>query len=139
MNLDVGCGERKRGDINVDIKEEVKPDIVCDIHFLPFKNKQFDTVYCYHVLEHKGVNPIKAIKELQRVCKGRLEIQVPHWLSSNAKKDKTHINFQVMHVKFWKQLNFKTKIDYAHVLNLFFLFIMRPNNLTAWQDFHSYH
>jgi ubiquinone/menaquinone biosynthesis C-methylase UbiE len=114
--------------INVDIDKSCKPDVVCDIHFLPFKDNQFSYVYCYHVLEHKGVNPIKAIKELKRVCNNIIEIQVPHWLSSNAKKDKAHVNFQVMRRKYW--LQFKPTILNCDFTRFLFIFA-RPNNITV--------
>lgn len=81
LNLDVGCGNRKLGDINVDIDKKYRPDVVCDIHYLPFKENVFERVYCYHVLEHYGIKPEKAISELLRVSKKWVEIQVPHWLS----------------------------------------------------------
>ena len=105
--LDVGCGKKKFGDINVEqsIAKSVHPDIICDIHYLPFRDKIFDYVYCYHVLEHKGINPDKAIIELLRVAKGWVEIQVPHWLGPYAKRDKTHVNFQVMRRKWWYKYN----------------------------------
>jgi hypothetical protein len=32
LSLDVGCGRRRLGDINVDIDRKVKPDIICDAH-----------------------------------------------------------------------------------------------------------
>jgi len=131
LKLDVGCGNRKLGDINVDIDKHVKPDIVCDIHHLPFKDKIFSTVFNYHTLEHKGVKPVKAIKELLRVSKGTVEIQVPHWLSPNAKKDKNHVNFQIMRRKFW--LPFKPSsitLDYVRLVP-FFPIPLRPNNITV--------
>ena len=131
MKLDVGCGKRKMGDINVDINRAVKPDIVCDIHFLPFRNGQFGSVYCYHVLEHKGVSVLKAIKELMRVANSIVEIQVPHWLSPNAKKDKTHVNFQVMRRKFWLQFNpIALTLDYMHIIP-FVPFLYCPNSITV--------
>ena len=131
LTLDVGCGKRKMGDINVDINREYRPDVICDIHYLPFPNATFNYVYCYHVLEHKGVNPIKAINELKRVCNGIVEIQVPHWLSPNAKKDKTHTNFQVMRRKWWLQFNPKDiSLSYCSLLPYLF-FLVRPNNITV--------
>jgi len=105
MNLDVGCGLNFKGDVNTDlflettkgrsnVEKEWKhrinakaiPNFVrSDIHHLPFRNNQFHTVYCHHVLEHKGINYIKAIKELLRVTKYKLEICVPHFLMKGAK------------------------------------------------------
>lgn len=49
------------------IKDQ-RPFYVCDIHKLPFKDKEFDFVYCSHVLEHLA-DPIKACQELMRVAK----------------------------------------------------------------------
>jgi len=40
----------------------------CNIENMPFKEKEFDFVYCSHVLEHV-INPVKACKELIRVGK----------------------------------------------------------------------
>jgi ubiquinone/menaquinone biosynthesis C-methylase UbiE len=115
-------------DINVDISREAKPDIICDIHFLPFKNGQFDIAYCYHVLEHRGVHPEKAIEELKRICNGIVEIQVPHWLSPNARKDKTHVNFQAMRRKWWLKFHPRAvTLDYTQ----FLLFFLRSNNITV--------
>jgi predicted SAM-dependent methyltransferase len=143
ITLDVGCGNRKMGDVNVDKRREVNPDVICDIHFLPFKDKQFDMVYCYHVLEHEGVNPLLALEELKRVCNGTLEIQVPHWLSPNAKRDKTHVNFQVMRRRFWTQFkDFQINLDYVKMFPTPLVFVMRPNNITIklkeTQTVHDY-
>ena len=34
LTIDVGYGERKMSDINVDINSNIKPDVVCDVHNL---------------------------------------------------------------------------------------------------------
>lgn len=45
----------------------------CNIECLPYKSKDFDFVYCSHVLEHVG-NPARACEELMRVGrKGYIE------------------------------------------------------------------
>lgn len=36
-SLNVGCGGDFRGDIRIDIVKSVKPTVVCDAHYLPFK------------------------------------------------------------------------------------------------------
>ena len=53
-------------------------DIKADICSLPFKNEQYDLIFCNHVLEHIP-DDHKAIKELYRVLKkgGTLIAQVP--------------------------------------------------------------
>jgi SAM-dependent methyltransferase len=43
-----------------------KPVVICDIHRLPFADRQFDFVMTSHVLEHVD-DPIQACRELQRV------------------------------------------------------------------------
>lgn len=100
--LDVGCGWAFKGDVNVDLflhrrgdlrsdeglvyrkwrhgaqKVEDIPNFVCaDCHYLPFRDSTFDTVFCSHMIEHKGVNHIQSIKELLRVAKQRIIILVP--------------------------------------------------------------
>ena len=60
-------------------KSEDKPVVVCDIKYLPFKDKAFDYVYCSHVLEHVD-DPIKAVREVQRVGQ-RGYIETPHFMS----------------------------------------------------------
>jgi ubiquinone/menaquinone biosynthesis C-methylase UbiE len=54
------------------------PDIVGDIHAMPFKDNSVDAIICITVLEHVE-DPIKAFKELYRVLKpgGQCFIYVP--------------------------------------------------------------
>jgi len=91
MDLDVGCGfslhHRQRVDcLKVDIQRSGFADMICDACNLPFRDKTFDKVFCSHVLEHL-VNPIKALKEILRVSNRYAFVEVPHWLSRNAKQD----------------------------------------------------
>ncbi len=44
------------------------PDYLCDVHFLPFRDQQFDVVYCAAVFEHLAC-PFLAAQELYRVVK----------------------------------------------------------------------
>lgn len=44
------------------------PDYLCDVHFLPFCDQQFDVVYCAAVFEHLAC-PFLAAQELYRVLK----------------------------------------------------------------------
>lgn len=57
---------------------DYNPDIVGDIHNLPFENNSKEAILCLAVLEHVE-NPIKAMDELHRVLKpgGKLLIYVP--------------------------------------------------------------
>ena len=45
-----------------------KPFTKCDVENMPFQDKEFDFVYCSHVLEHVN-DPVKACSELIRVGK----------------------------------------------------------------------
>ena len=53
-------------------------DVIADICNLPFRNNQYDLIFCNHVLEHIP-NDLKAMTELYRVLKkgGTLIAQVP--------------------------------------------------------------
>jgi ubiquinone/menaquinone biosynthesis C-methylase UbiE len=44
------------------------PDYLCDVHFLPFCDRQFDVVYCAAVFEHLAC-PFLAAQEVYRVIK----------------------------------------------------------------------
>jgi predicted SAM-dependent methyltransferase len=51
--LNVGCGDRKiHSFINVDIREDVHPDVVCDISKISETFENVDLIYACHVLEH---------------------------------------------------------------------------------------
>ena len=57
---------------------DYNPDIVGDIHALPFEDNSKEAILCLAVLEHVH-NPIKAMEELHRVLQpgGKLLIYVP--------------------------------------------------------------
>ncbi len=77
---------------NVDYKildpvPDYNPDIVGDIHDLPFAENSRDAILCLAVLEHVE-NPIKAVSELHRVLKpgGKLLLYVPFLYYYHAEK-----------------------------------------------------
>jgi ubiquinone/menaquinone biosynthesis C-methylase UbiE len=102
MTLDAGCGEFFRGDVNVDLykgptehRSDTKvqlggiPNFVnCSIEYLPFKDRAFRRVKCYHVIEHVD-KPYLALKELIRVSDYHVIIKCPHRFGMNA-KEKAH-------------------------------------------------
>lgn len=47
---------------------EGKPVFECNVEHMPFKDKEFDFVYCSHVLEHVQ-SPSQACEELMRIAK----------------------------------------------------------------------
>ena len=67
--------------VTFDIREEVKPDIVCDVRKLPVPDQQFDVVFSSHTLEHFSWTKVESIlKEWSRVLKvgGELRLVVPN-------------------------------------------------------------
>jgi SAM-dependent methyltransferase len=75
--LDFGAGDCGRKDtvknlgyryIGIDIKYHQDLSVVCDGHFLPFKDEVFDSCITYAVFEHLN-NPFIVIKELRRAIK----------------------------------------------------------------------
>jgi len=54
------------------------PATVADVERLPFADGSFDVVICCETLEHVP-NPVSAINELARVCRGRVVVTIP-WI-----------------------------------------------------------
>ena len=86
--LEIGSGDRPnpRSDVLVDRYPEDnterggdlrvdRPLVVADAHHLPFKDRSFDYVVCYHILEHMD-DPARFIREITRVGR-RGHIQSP--------------------------------------------------------------
>lgn len=86
--LEIGSGDRPnpRSDVLVDrfVEDNTerggnlkidRPLVVADAHQLPFKDRAFDYVVCYHILEHMD-DPARFIREITRVGK-RGYIQSP--------------------------------------------------------------
>jgi len=63
---------------SMDIAIKYKPNIVGDIHNLPFKDEAVDAIICKAVLEHVP-EPQKAVKEMHRILRkgGKIFIYVP--------------------------------------------------------------
>jgi len=82
MKLNLGCYDKKLpGFVNVDIREEVDPDIVDDAFKLEtFEPESVDLIYCSHMLEHLDyLDAEKAIERWYKILKpeGILRIAVP--------------------------------------------------------------
>lgn len=79
--LDIGCRDCKitNDAIGLDINPMWNPDIIGDIHKIPFSDLSFDTIFASHILEHTD-KTLEVLKEWKRVLKnkGRLIILVPH-------------------------------------------------------------
>ena len=86
MKLDIGCGDRCRGDVCLDITRTKTCNIIADAHFLPFPNNVFIELQAKNVLEHCEV-PTKALREWFRVLKpnGIATIICPKsWITNDA-------------------------------------------------------
>lgn len=82
IKLHLGCFHKKiYGFINVDIRPDVKPDVVDDCFELKnFEKNSVDLIYSSHMLEHASrVDSDKALKRWYEVLKpgGVLRISVP--------------------------------------------------------------
>lgn len=82
MRLNIGCDtHRIEGYINIDLKEELKPDMVVDVtEGLPFENDSIEEIRMEHFLEHPFYIQVEPfLKECWRVLRpeGELIIEVP--------------------------------------------------------------
>jgi SAM-dependent methyltransferase len=78
LNIGSGNSPCQVGVVNVDMMDYENVDIVCDIHYLPFKDNSIDAVMSVAVLEHVR-EPAVVLKELHRVLKpgGRVFSVIP--------------------------------------------------------------
>ena len=88
--LDVGCGDRPRGTVNLDFGDygdlyqrnqlnpsKIKNFVRGDAHHLPFRDNIFVEVRCWHTLEHL-TGPALALSEMVRVANGVVKVVVPY-------------------------------------------------------------
>jgi len=89
--------------VSFDIREEVKPDVVCDLRYIPVPDQTFDIVFSSHTLEHFGWTGVdKVLKEWARILKvgGELRIVVPNirWSAKRLYEDRaTALDLQVLY------------------------------------------
>jgi ubiquinone/menaquinone biosynthesis C-methylase UbiE len=63
----------------MDFDSELSPDVVGDIRSLPFKDKSFDLICAFEVLEHIPYEDmIKVLEEFSRISKEDVILSVPH-------------------------------------------------------------
>ena len=92
MRLDVGCGNRPTGDVNVDLYTNVTKQriphlpidtkktenfVLADAQRLPFRSKAFREVYANAVIEHMP-DPVAFLKEAIRVAREKVTVITPH-------------------------------------------------------------
>lgn len=71
--LNLGGGNKRYGfnqEVNLDITDFPKVDVVADAHRLPFKSQTFDLVIADALLEHVQ-DPVQVVNEIHRVLKKR--------------------------------------------------------------------
>ena len=101
INLNLGSGLAKlEGYINIDNREEVKPDLVCDIlEGLPYEDNTVDLVRAHDFLEHIPIGKtVAVINEIWRVLKpGAIfrSLTPDAEYGQGAFQDPTHVSFWV--------------------------------------------
>ena len=105
---DIGCGTNtpyfKEGiPVRMDIREDVNPDIVCDVRRIPEPDMKYDIVYSSHVLEHFSHRITMSILiEWLRILKkgGELRLVLPNIEpAAKAILDKKITNYDIW--SFW--------------------------------------
>jgi len=79
IKLNLGSGSDVRpGYVNADIRRETGPDVVCDMHSLPFRDSVFTEVLLIDVVEHSK-EPVEVLTEVYRVLRsdGELWLRCP--------------------------------------------------------------
>lgn len=97
MKLNLGCGSDIEKDfVNLDYKKGEGVDCVHDLNKFPypFGKDTFSYIRAYSIIEHLP-DTVKVIQELYRILAdgGELDIIVPHYLSSLAYGNPTHIKY----------------------------------------------
>jgi len=102
MRVDLGCADRPKGDVNVDIARvsvesgfevrgsiRTKANLLADLNnrFLPFADDSVEEITCHDVIEHVE-NPFRFLSEIVRVLAhaGKADLRCPHRFGVNAKK-----------------------------------------------------
>lgn len=100
--LDVGCGSKPKGDVNIDFfrgglnpqtgdqiqgefmsPKKTRNFIVADAMHLPFKDESFNVVFSSHTIEHVR-SPFLMLREMCRVAKRKVIVRFPHRKGSGA-------------------------------------------------------
>tara|TARA_R110000765_G_scaffold211949_1_gene317013 strand:+ start:170 stop:700 length:531 start_codon:yes stop_codon:yes gene_type:complete len=105
MKLNLGCYDRKiNGFVNVDIREDVKPDVTDNVFELnKFEKNSADLIYACHVLEHADYKESEiAMKRWCDVLKkgGTLRLAVPD-MEAHFAHYYYHRDLRLLHSTFW--------------------------------------
>lgn len=99
IRLNLGCGRRKiDGWINIDVREEVTPDLVLDIENagLPFEDSSVSEIRAFDFLEHVHQDMVVFVmEEIWRVLEpgGKFEHFTPSTDGRGAFQDPYHVSY----------------------------------------------
>lgn len=115
--LDVGCGDRPKGDVNLDLfyYGKWKNFIMGEAHHLPFKNGVFQKVYSKNCVEHLE-DPLKFFQEAKRVLGNNGTLECIYHTDSLLTKKTIHnlLNLHWRSAFKWKsKLTGGEKINYG--------------------------
>lgn len=123
-----------------------RPFYQCDVESMPFQDKEFDFVYCCHMLEHVD-NPIRACAELMRVgIRGYIETPTLAWDAMFRQANISHHKWHI--VKIMDNLAFfeydKRQLEGLYCLNgneqaMCFQNLDLLNNMFLWADSFGVH
>jgi len=139
--LDVGCGHRPKGDVNVDlfveatahraadqrVNDDVRlkvaeiPNFVrADACCLPFRDRGFRKVYSWHLIEHLG-KPEDFLAECCRVADEEIEVRCPNgdpnWAYGLAAYDETKPLHLHRLTREWFELNLKSYLAWDWIVH----------------------
>lgn len=105
IKLHLGCFDRKiHGFINIDIREDVEPDLVDDVFKLnKFEKNSVDLIYACHVLEHADYSESElALARWYEILKpnGVLRLAVPD-MEAHFAHYYYHKDIRLLHSTFW--------------------------------------
>jgi SAM-dependent methyltransferase len=155
--LDVGCGVKPKGDVNIDFfrggpnpqtgdqirgefmsSKEIRNFIIADAMHLPFRDESFYTVFSSHTIEHVQ-NPLLMLREMCRVAKRKVIVRCPHRKGSGAVMP-YHINYldeewfkKASDITGFKSNQFTTVYDYPISSRIRKIFPKRLQTTLFWR------
>lgn len=143
MNLDVGCGGGVYGTVpraeittSMDYPDPIPPYFVfCDAHYLPFRDKEFEKVYAFNVLEHVK-NPYKVLGELKRVSWRTVHLRQDGLFNLKGYATPEHLHFQLPGLRFIPFPRTRIGIAFSKLLRITYLIsIPRTPYSGIWMRF----